>query len=113
MADTIRLGRIAQKAWEFKSLQAHQNLSEDYVSFICETFGHSLKTSYNLCMHDPSIETYKTCRFCDEYKLVSITDIDTNVWHKLHNANDKNEIETVINNVSKLEECERGLFGRS
>ena len=24
MADTIRLGRIAQKAWEFKSLQAHQ-----------------------------------------------------------------------------------------
>ena len=24
MADTLRLGRSAQKAWEFKSLQAHQ-----------------------------------------------------------------------------------------
>lgn len=23
MADTLRLGRSAQKAWEFKSLQAH------------------------------------------------------------------------------------------
>ena len=26
MADTLRLGRSAQKAWEFKSLQAHHML---------------------------------------------------------------------------------------